>query len=87
MFCKTSKGLYFMNLFCLTYFIFFCLLENLKFHFKRKYTVLGDDTLDSRLNWEEHINNLKAKAKRALNTMEAIAGKKWGGDRKTLKKL
>ena len=44
-------------------------------------------TLDSRLNWEEHINNLKAKAKRALNTMKAIAGKKWGGDRKTLKKL
>ena len=42
-------------------------------------------TLDSRLNWEEHINNLKAKAKRALNTIKAIAGKKWGGDRKTLK--
>ena len=32
-------------------------------------------TLDSRLNWEKHINNLKAKAKRALNTMKAIAGK------------
>ena len=31
-------------------------------------------TLDSRLNLEEHINNLKAKAKRALNTMKAIAG-------------
>ena len=44
-------------------------------------------TLDSRLNWEEHINKLKAKAKRALNTMKAIAGKKLGGDRKTLKKL
>ena len=32
-------------------------------------------TLDSRLNCEEHINNLKAKAKRALNTMKAIAEK------------
>ena len=32
-------------------------------------------TLDSRLNWGEHINNLKTKAKRALNTMKAIAGK------------
>ena len=32
-------------------------------------------TLDSRLNWEEYINNLKAKVKRAINTMKAIAGK------------
>ena len=42
-------------------------------------------TLDSRLNWEEHINKLRAKAKRALNTIKVVAGKKWGGDRKTLK--
>ena len=43
-------------------------------------------TLDSRLNWEEHINKLRAKAKRALNTIKVVAGKKWGGDWKTLKK-
>ena len=43
-------------------------------------------TLDSRLNWEEHINKLKAKEKRALNTRMVIVGKKWGGDWKTLKK-
>ena len=27
-------------------------------------------TLDSRLKWEEHINKLRAKAKRALNTIK-----------------
>ena len=41
-------------------------------------------TLDSRLKWEEHINKLRAKAKRALNTIKVVAGKKWGGDQKTL---
>ena len=33
-------------------------------------------TLDSRLNWEEHINKLRAKAKRALNTIRVVTGKK-----------
>ena len=44
-------------------------------------------TLDSRLSWEEHINKLRAKAKRTLNTIKVVAEKKWGGDQKTLKKL
>ena len=44
-------------------------------------------TLNSTLNWEEHTNKLRAKAKRALNTIKVVAGKKWGGDRKILKKL
>ena len=44
-------------------------------------------TLDSRLNWEEHIEKTRAKAKRALNIIKIVAGKKWGADRKTLKKL
>ena len=44
-------------------------------------------TLGSRLNWEEHINKLIAKAKRALNTIKVVAGKKWRGDRKPPKKL
>ena len=43
--------------------------------------------LYSRLNQEEHINKLRAKAKRTLNTIRVVAGKKWGGDWKTLKKL
>ena len=42
-------------------------------------------TLDSRLNWEEHINKLRTKAKRALSTIREVAGKKQGGDWKTLK--
>ena len=49
-------------------------LRNEAIPFKESTQFLGM-TLDSRLNWEEHINNLKAKAKRALNTMKAIAGK------------
>ena len=44
-------------------------------------------TLDSRLNWEEHINKLRTKAKRELNIIKVVAGRKWGGDQKTLKKL
>ena len=42
-------------------------------------------TLDSRLNWEEHIKKLRAKAKKALNSIKVVAGKKWGGDWKTIK--
>ena len=32
------------------------------------------------------LNKLRTRAKRALNTIKVVAGKKWGGDRKTLKK-
>ena len=32
--------------------------------------------LDSKLNWEEHINKLRTKEKRALNTLKVVAGKK-----------
>ena len=39
-------------------------------------------TLDTRLNWEEHINKVKA-----LNTTKVIAEKKWEGNRITLKRL
>ena len=42
-------------------------------------------TLDSRLNWEKHINKLKAKAKSTLNTIKVVAGKIYGGVLKTLK--
>ena len=38
----------------------------------------------SRLNLEEHINRVRAKA---LNTIKLVAGIKWGGDQKILKKL
>ena len=49
--------------------------------FKESAQFLGM-TIDRRLNWKEHINNLRTKAKRALNTIR----KKWG-DLKTLKKI
>ena len=31
-------------------------------------------TLDSRLNWEEHVDRVRAKAKIALNTIKVVAG-------------
>ena len=34
--------------------------------------------LESRLNWEEYISKLRAKAKRELNTIRLIAGDKDG---------
>ena len=52
--------------------------------FKESTRFLGM-TLDSRLNWEEYINNLKAKAKRSLNTMKAIAGKNGVGQENSKK--
>ena len=42
---------------------------------------------DSRLNWEEYITKLRAKAKRTLDIIKVVAGKKLGRDQKTLKKL
>ena len=44
-------------------------------------------TLDSRLKWEEHINRVGAKAKRALNTVKVVANEKWNVDQKTLKSV
>ena len=43
-------------------------------------------TLNSRLNWEEHIYRVRAKAKKTLNTIKVVAGKKWRGDLRTLKR-
>ena len=40
-----------------------------------KYQFLGM-TLDSRLNWEEHIDRVRAKGERALSTIKMVAGKK-----------
>ena len=62
------------------------MLRNISIPSKNSAQVLGI-TLDSRLNWEEHINKLRAKVKRALNTIREVAEKKWGIDWKILKKL
>ena len=42
-------------------------------------------TLDSKLNWEKHIERVGAKAKRALNTIKVVASKKWEGCCRSLK--
>ena len=46
-------------------------LRNIIIPFKDSTQFLGI-TLDSRLNWEEHINKLRAKAKIALKTKNYI---------------
>ena len=35
-------------------------------------------TLDSRLNWEEHIDRVTAKANRDINTIKVVTGKNVG---------
>ena len=42
-------------------------------------------TLDNKLIWEEHIDKLRKKAKKALNTIKGVVRRKWGGDLKTIK--
>ena len=44
-------------------------------------------TLDIRLNWKEYISKLRVKAKRALNTIRVVAGKKWKGYQENPKKI
>ena len=61
------------------------MLRNKIIPFKESIQFLGM-TLDGRLNWEEHINKLRAKAMRALNTIRVVTSKKLAGDLKTLKK-
>ena len=39
-------------------------------------------TLDSRLNWEKHVDRVKAKARSTLNIIEVVVGKKWEKDKK-----
>ena len=53
----------------------------------KKSTQLLGMTLDSRLNWEKHIDTVKTKAKKTLNTIKMVADKNWGGDCRTLKRL
>ena len=42
-------------------------------------------TLDSKLNWKEHNDKVRAKTTRALNIIKMAVGKKWEGDKKILK--
>jgi len=39
---------------------------------------------DRRLNWKDHIGQLKNKCQKALNLLKCISGNKWGADRKSL---
>ena len=39
---------------------------------------------DKKLNFLSHINNLKAKANKALNVLKVLSRKRWGSDRKCL---
>ena len=60
-------------------------LQILKLFPQYNYVKKSRGNLDNRLNWEEYINKLRVKAKRALNTIKVVTGKKWGRDQKTLK--
>ena len=59
-------------------------LRNQIIPYQKRTQFLGM-TLDIRLNWEEHIDRVRIKAKRPINITKVITGKKWGGDQKNLK--
>jgi ribonuclease HI/exonuclease III len=44
-------------------------------------------TLDSRLNFIEHFNDITQRCTRRINIMRALSGRKWGADRSTLLKM
>ena len=44
-------------------------------------------TIDGRLNWNEHISNLKRSCVKLLNILRCISHKRWGADRATLIRL
>ena len=39
---------------------------------------------DSKLNWAEHIDDLKLKVKKSLSLLKVIFGFDWGADKKSL---
>ena len=41
------------------------------------------ELFDRRLNWKDHIGQLKNKCQKALNLLKCISGNKWGADRKS----
>jgi hypothetical protein len=49
----------------------------------KKQRILGL-TFDERLNWKEHIKDVKARATRKLNLLKSLAHRSWGSDQKTL---
>ena len=44
-------------------------------------------TLDKKLTWSNHIDNLKVKVKNSLNILKVVSGFDWGADKKSLLKL
>ena len=44
-------------------------------------------TLDRRLTFNAHIENLKKRCSRRINVLKCIAGREWGADRRTLLRL
>ena len=44
-------------------------------------------TLDEKLTWSYHIENLKIKVKRSLNILKVVSGFDWGADKKSLLKM
>ena len=51
------------------------MIFRMKWRTNGNHTKKPNHTLDSRLNWEEHIDRMRAKAERSLNAIKVIAGK------------
>ncbi|XP_072398269.1 uncharacterized protein [Diabrotica undecimpunctata] len=63
-------------------------IDNLSIPVQKHYTYLGV-TLDTKLSWEEHINNCLIKCENSLNVLKVVNRHQWGADPKVnrLKKL
>ena len=61
-------------------------LLNEKINNKPSIKFLGI-TLDSRLNFKQHIKETVAKAKQSLNILKMVSAHKWGADKSTLLRL
>ena len=61
-------------------------LHNQLIDFKNHTKFLGL-TFDKRLNWKEHISQLRSKALKSLNLLRTLSHLKWGADRKSLLRI
>jgi hypothetical protein len=52
----------------------------------KKHRTLGL-TFDERLNWKEHIKDVKARATKKLNLLKSLSHTSWGSYQKTLLRI
>jgi len=62
-------------------------LNNYKIEFVKKYRYLGMILDAPKLNWRNHVDNLRNRCMGRMNILSSVSHHKWGADRKTLSSL